>query len=101
MPRIEEYRYVDASNASDGDKLYLEERSFELMQAADWAPAAVDGWVEVIGDQDMTLDVGYLHAALPRLNYGRKHTPIRMHRELEKEGRASWDAPHAASIELP
>jgi len=47
--RIEEYRYVDASNASDGDKLYLEERSFEAMQSADWAPAAADGWIEMIG----------------------------------------------------
>ena len=49
VPHIEEYRYVDASNASDGDKLYLEERSFEAMQAADWAPAAADGWIEMIG----------------------------------------------------
>ena len=49
VPHIEEYRYVDASNASDGDKLYLEERSFEAMQSADWAPAAADGWIEAIG----------------------------------------------------
>ena len=49
VPSIEEYRYVDASNASGGDKLYLEERSFEAMQSADWAPAFEDGWIEAIG----------------------------------------------------
>ncbi len=49
VPQIEEYRYVDASNASGGDKLYLEERSFEAMPSKDGARAAANGWIEAIG----------------------------------------------------
>ena len=49
VPQIEEYRYVNTSSASNDDKLYLEERSFEATQSADWTPAAADGWIEAIG----------------------------------------------------
>ena len=49
VARIEEYHYVDALAPQSGGKLYLEERSFEAMQSADWPPGVLDGWMEAIG----------------------------------------------------
>ena len=49
VPRVEEHRYVDASTPRGGDRLYLEERSFEAARSGDEAPDALDGWIEAIG----------------------------------------------------
>lgn len=96
VPRIEEFCYVDASVAAGGDKLFLEERSFEATRSGHWARATLDEWTEFIGDL-------IAHAAararlaerLVLLNdhdfswFARNGLAVQAHNELDKHKRST------------